>query len=380
MNFSYSEEQQMLQDSVSKFIQQDYDFDTRRKITESPRGFSEENWNLFAELGWLMVPFSEGDGGLGGSATDLIVVMEEFGKGMLVEPFLATAVLGGGLIAECGNDSQKEELLAFIMGGELQLAFAFTEPESRYELNNVTVTAERRGDEFIVNGAKSVVLNGEAADKLLVAVRTSGEQRDRDGISLLLIDAEARGVRRRGYATVDGQRAAEISLDNVSVPAACLLGEEGKALPGIEKVIDRATLAICAEAVGAMAVTLAKTVEYTKTRKQFGVPISKFQALQHRMADMFIEVEQGRSILYMAAMQMDANGGVAQRAVSAAKSRIGAAARKVGQEAVQIHGGIGVTDELDVGHFFKRLTTFQFQFGSTDMHKLRFLNGESSAA
>lgn len=380
MNFSYSEEQQMLRDSVGKFIQQDYDFDSRRKIIESPRGFSADNWKLFAELGWLTVPFSEEDGGLGGSATDLIVVMEEFGKGMLVEPFFASAVLAGGLVAECGSDAQKDELLDSLMQGQLQLAFAFTEPQSRYELNNVSTTAERQADEYIVSGEKAVVLNGEAADKLVVAVRTGGDQRDKDGISLLLVDANAEGVKRRGYATVDGQRAAEIAFDQVRVPAACRLGEAGMALPAIEKIVDRATIAICAEAVGAMDVTLNKTVEYTKTRKQFGVPIGKFQALQHRMAEMFIECEQARSILYMAAMQLDANNGVAPKAVSAAKSRIGAAARRVGQEAVQIHGGIGVTDELDVGHFFKRLTAFQFQFGSSDMHTQRFMQSDSSSA
>lgn len=362
----------MLQDSVAKFVAQDYDFHSRCENVDSADGFSKAHWQLFAELGWLTVPFDESDGGLGGSAVDLMVMMEEFGKGMVVEPFLASAVLSGGLIAEVGSEAQKQEILGALMEGQLQLACAFNEPQSRYLLSDVTTTAERVGDEFIINGKKSVVLNGEAADKIVVVARTAGAQRDLDGISLFLLDAGSQGVSRQSYTTVDGHRAAEIDLDNVRVAAGNLLGEIGSALPAIEKMIDRVTLALCAEAVGAMEVTYKKTVEYTQTRKQFGVPIAKFQALQHRMADMFIEYEMARSILLMAAMELDSSGGVAPKAVSAAKSRIGKAARLVGQEAVQLHGGIGVTEELDVGHLFKRLTTFQFLFGSTDFHTQRF--------
>jgi len=374
MDFSYSEEQQMLQDSVSKFVAQDYDFDSRRKNIESDKGYSEAHWQLFADLGWLMVPFKETDGGIGGTAVDLAVVMEEFGKGIVIEPFLANTVLAGGAIAEVGTDAQKESLLAPLMEGGLQLALAFNEAQSRYNLADVATRAEKQGDDYVINGQKAVVLNGEAAEKLVVVVRTAGNQHDKDGISLLLVDANAEGVARNSYPTVDGFCAAEITFNNVKTSASHLIGEAGHALPVIEKMLDRATLAICAEAVGAMEVAYKKTVEYTKTRVQFGVPISKFQALQHRMADMFTEYEQSRSILLMAAMQLDANNGVAPKAVSAAKSRIGKAARLVGQEAVQIHGGIGVTDELDVGHFFKRLTTIQFMFGSTDFHTQRFMN------
>lgn len=372
MDFSYSEEQQMLQNSVSKFIQQDYDFDRRCKLISSDIGFSQENWKLFAELGWLMVPFREEDGGLGGSAVDLIVVMEEFGRGLVVEPFLASAVLGGGLIADGASEAQKRELLGLLMEGQLQLAFAFVEPQSRYNLTDITTTAVRNGDNYVLNGHKAVVLNGGIADKLLVSVRTSGDQQECEGITLLLLDANADGVHCHDYTTVDGHRAAEVKFNNVKVPAANLVGEQGAALPVIEKAIDRATLALCAEAVGAMEKIYKKTVEYTKTREQFGVAIGKFQALQHRMVDMFTEYEQARSILLMAALQMDANKGVAPKAVSAAKSRIGKAARLIGQEAIQLHGGIGVTDELDVSHFFKRLTTIQYLFGSTDFHTLRF--------
>ncbi|HKX56458.1 MAG TPA: acyl-CoA dehydrogenase [Xanthomonadales bacterium] len=372
MDFSLSEEQGMLQDSVSRFVAQDYSFDKRERIVDSAAGYSADYWRRFADLGWLMIPFSEADGGLGGSAVDLMVIMQEFGKGIVVEPFLATAVLGGGLIAEAGSAKQKETLLGALMAGELQLAFAFTEPQSRYNLADVATEATREGDDYVVIGHKAVVLNAPIANQLIVAVRTSGGQREREGISLLLVAADSPGIRLQPYATVDGQRAADVYFDDVRVPASQLLGNEGSALPVIEKVIDRATLAVCAEALGAMETALWKTVDYTKTRKQFGVSISSFQALQHRMADMFIELEQARSIVQMAVMQCDANKGVAPRAISAAKSRVGKAARLVGQESVQLHGGIGVMEELDLGHFFKRLTTIQFLFGSTDYHTRRF--------
>jgi len=373
MDFKLSEEQQMLQDSVARFIAQDYEFDKREKIVASEDGYSKDNWQLFADLGWLMVPFSEDVGGLGGSAIDLMLVMQEFGKGMVVEPFLASAVLAGGLVAEAGSDPQKEEILTALIEGGLQLAFAYNEPQSRYNLADVATTAELHGDHYVVNGHKAVVLNGKAADQFVISVRTAGTRRDHDGISLLLVDAQTQGLSRHGYATVDGHQAAEVNLENVKVPVSALLGTAGKALPVIEKVIDRTTVALCAEAVGAMESAYKKTVEYTQTRKQFGVPIGSFQALQHRMADMFIECEQARSILQMAAMQLDGNNGVAPKAVSAAKSRVGKAARLIGQEAVQLHGGIGVTQELDVGHLFKRLTTIQFMFGSTDFHTQRFI-------
>ncbi len=372
MDFNYSEEQQMLRDSVAKFVSNDYDFDTRRKIIESDSGYSKDNWKLFAELGWLMVPFNEEDGGLGGTAVDIIAVMEELGKGIVIEPFLATTILGGGIVAKAGNAQQKEEIIAQVMAGELQLALAYTEDQSRYNLADVATKAEKNGNGYAISGKKIVVMNGNKADKIIVAARTSGKQTDSDGISLFIVDAKADGIKIQGYETVDGFQAADITFNNVNVSADSLLGEEGKGLAALDYVIDRATLAVCAEAVGAMEVSYKKTVEYTKTRKQFGVPIAKFQALQHRMADMFIEHEQAKSLMLMAAMKCDSAGGIDKKQVSAAKSRIGKAARKVGQESVQIHGGIGVTDELDVGHYFKRLTTIQFIFGSTDFHTQRF--------
>jgi len=370
MDFSLSSEQQMIQDSVSRFVRNDYDFDTRRKILDSAKGYSQKNWDLFAELGWLMLPFSEEDGGLGGSMADLTLVMEEFGKGMVVEPFIATAVMAGGLIAEAGNQAQKDDYLPRIMAGELQMAFAYAEPQSRYRLNNVKCSASQTNGEFVLNGHKSVVLNGNHADTLVVAARTSGDTNDNNGISLFLVDAKHPNVKREGYANVDGHQAADIWFDNT--PTLGLLGEQDNALPAINNIIDKATLAVCGEAVGAMQIAHERTLEYAKTRKQFGRTIGSFQALQHRMVNMFIEHQQAKSILLMAVLKMDNNNGVDAKALSAAKSRIGKAANLVGREAIQIHGGIGMTDELDVGHIFKRLTTIQFLFGSTDAHTTRF--------
>tara|TARA_R110002072_G_scaffold142853_5_gene288599 strand:- start:2056 stop:3189 length:1134 start_codon:yes stop_codon:yes gene_type:complete len=374
VDFSYSDEQQMLQDSVQKFVLSQYDFDTRHKILKSDRGFSEEYWSLFAELGWLTVPFREEDGGFGGSAVDLMVVMEEFGKGMVVEPFLPTAVISGGLVSELGNAAQKEELISAVMEGGLQLATAYAEADSRFNLASVATSAVKNGDNYTLNGSKILVLNGPSADKLVVIARTSGSQFDRDGISAFLVDASAAGVSKRAYTAVDGHRAAEIHLKDVTVSADALLGKEGGALVALEAVVDRAALAVSAEAVGAMDCLLKKTVEYAKTRKQFGVAIGTFQALQHRMSEMFIECQLARSIVIMAAMKLDSSVSAEEKAkaVSAAKSRVGRAMRKVGQESVQIHGGIAVTDELDVGHYFKRVTTIENLFGNTDHHTLRY--------
>lgn len=370
MDFTLNNEQQMLQDSVSKFILNDYDFETRQKILESTNGFSKNNWKLFAELGWLMVPFNEEDGGLGGTMVDLMLIMEEFGKGMVIEPYLATAVMSGGLIALAGNQQQKDDYLPRIMEGQLQMAFAYAEPQSRYNLNNVKCNAIQKNNQMAITGEKSVVLNGNNADILVVSARTSGDKSDKNGISLFLVDANHPTVIRKGYSNVDGHQAADIWFENT--PVISLLGEKDNALPIIDNIIDKASLAVCAEAVGAMQVAHERTLEYAKTRKQFGRTIGSFQALQHRLVNMFIEHQQAKSILLMAALKMDSCNGRDAKALSAAKSRIGKAANVVGREAVQIHGAIGMTDELDVGHLFKRLTTFQFLFGSTDMHTKRF--------
>lgn len=374
MDFSYSEVQQMLQDSVQKFVSKSYDFDTRTKIVASEEGYSKENWQLFAELGWLAVPFSEESGGLGGSAVDLMVMMEEFGKGNLVEPFLSSVVLCGGLVNELADEDRKVEKLGKVISGDLMLACAFAEAGSRFNLSKVATSATSKGDNIVINGKKIAVLNGPNADELLVVARESGGETDPDGISVFCVPPATEGVTIRPFTNVDGQKSSEIDFKDVVISEAARLGEKGNALGALEKAADRVIVGLSAEAVGALEVLLRKTVEYSKTRKQFGTSIGTFQALQHRMADMFIECQLARSIVVMAAMRLD--GADEQRektkAVSAAKSRVGKAIRSVGQESVQIHGGIGVTNELDVGHYFKRVTALEIMFGNTDYHTERF--------
>ena len=374
MDFSYSEVQQMLQDSVKKFVSKNYDFDTRSKIIGSDSGYSEENWKLFAELGWLTVPFSEEDGGLGGSAVDLMVMMEEFGKANLVEPYLPSVVLCGCLISELATGEVREQMLGKLVGGDLQLALAASETGSRFNSSKVATTAKSNGNNIIINGRKIAVLNGSNANELLVVARESGGEVDADGISVFLVNPDTSGVTVRPFTNIDGQKSSEIDFADVTVSASARLGEQGNALMAIEKVIDKAIIAVSAEAVGVLEPLLQKTVEYSKTRKQFGTVIGTFQALQHRMADMFIECQLARSIVVMAAMKLDGSAGQMEKtkAVSAAKSRVGKAIRKVSQEAVQIHGGIGVTNELDVGHYFKRATALEIMFGNTDYHIERF--------
>ena len=374
MDFSNTEEQQMLQESVQKFVYKNYDFDTRNQIIASEKGFSQENWDLFAELGWLTVPFKDDDGGFGGSAVDLAVMMEEFGKAMLVEPFIATAVLSGGVISGQGSAEQKAELLPKIMEGKLQLACAYAEQGSRFNLVNIKTSATVEGDTVVLNGSKTAVLNGSNAEILLVAVRESGAATDSEGISVFMVDASSAGVSIQSFTNMDGKKSAEISFKDVSVPISRRLGASGSASKVLQDSVDRATLAVSAEAIGAMESLLHKTVEYSKTRKQFGTAIGTFQALQHRMADMFIECQLARSILIMAAMKLDSGEDALEKtkSVSAAKSRIGRAIQKVGQDAIQIHGGIGMTEELDVGHLFKSVTAAEIMFGNTDYHTQRF--------
>ena len=374
MDFSNTEEQQMLQESVQKFVYKNYDFDTRNQIIASEKGFSQENWDLFAELGWLTVPFKDDDGGFGGSAVDLAVMMEEFGKAMLVEPFIATAVLSGGVISGQGSAEQKAELLPKIMEGKLQLACAYAEQGSRFNLVNIKTSATVEGDTVVLNGSKTAVLNGSNAEILLVAVRESGAATDSEGISVFMVDASSAGVSIQSFTNMDGKKSAEISFKDVSVPISRRLGASGSASKVLQDSVDRATLAVSAEAIGAMESLLHKTVEYSKTRKQFGTAIGTFQALQHRMADMFIECQLARSILIMAAMKLDSGEDALEKtkSVSAAKSRIGRAIQKVGQDAIQIHGGIGMTEELDVGHLFKSVTAAEIMFGNTDFHTQRF--------
>ncbi len=368
MDFSLSEEQQMLEDSVAKYLSNDYDFDTRQRYSGSPKGYSDEVWKQFAELGWTAVPFSEADGGFGYGPVEIMLMMRLFGRGLVVEPYLANVVLAGGALRRSGSDAQKAEWLGGLIAGETQAALAHIEPQSRYELDNVASTAVADDQGYLLSGHKAVVLNGGNADLLIVSARTSGGQNDADGISLFLVPGDADGLTVRRYATVDGQQAAEIEFDNLRVAADACLGEPGQALPVIRSVFDEATLAVCAEAVGIMQVMTEKTVEYSKSRVQFGVPIGSFQALQHRMVDMLTACEQSYSLLLWATMlAADGQEGTAH-AISSLKYQIGTAGKKVGQEAVQIHGGMGVTWELDIAHYFKRLTAIGQLFGNADFH------------
>ena len=374
MDFSLSEEQSLLQESIDKFVQNDYDFETRQELVSSDLGFSADYWRLFAELGWTAIPFREEDGGYDGTPVELMVIMEQFGRALVVEPYLATIVLAGGVLARAATAEQRHTYLPGIIEGTSQAAFAFAEPKTRFDLTDVTTTAKRVGGSYVLNGHKAVVFNGPAADLLLVSARTSGASGDEEGVSLFLLDAGSSGLERRNYSTIDGLRASDIQLKNVDVGADCLLGEESAALPAIRAALDMASLAVCAEAVGIMEMLYKKTVDYTKSRVQFGVPIGSFQALQHRMVDMFMMYEQSKSLLYMAAMQMETEGEAASKALSALKYHIGTSGRKLGQEAVQLHGGMGVTNELDVAHYFKRLTMIDTLFGNADYHLTRFID------
>ena len=315
--------------------------------------------------------FAEIAGGL--TIDDLRGVMEQIGRGLIVEPYMATVVLAGGFLKREGSAEQKEKYLSGVIDGSKLGAFAFAEPQGRFNLADLTTTAAADGDGYVLNGHKAVVLNGPSADFLVVSARTSGEQRDEAGVSVFVLDADTAGVSRRDYPTVDGLRAAEITLENVRVGADALIGEAGQALPLIQEVIDEATLAVGCEAVGNMEVAYKSTVDYSKQRVQFGQPIGKFQVLQHRMVDMFMEYEQAKSLMYMAAMRMDEGyGAVAQKAVSAFKVQVGKSGRYVGQQAIQVHGGMGMTEELHIGHYFKRLTMIDTLFGNVDFHLRRY--------
>ena len=372
MNFNFNEEQTLIQSQVSQFIQRDYEWEKRQSLVSSDLGFSKDNWNIFAELGWLGISISEKSGGFGGTAIETMILMEEFGKGLVLEPYLETIVLSAGIIDSCGTEKQKKEILDKVMSGDMHLALAFTEPQSRFNLSDVTTEAEQSGDFYIINGFKSVVMNGPSADALIVSARTSGNQSDSDGISLFLVDSKSTGVSSRNYPTVDGRRASEVTFENVKVSSHSLLGKRNTGFEELDNAVDLATLAICAEAVGAMEILYKTTVEYTKTRKQFGQAIGKFQVLQHRMVDMFMEYEQCKSLLYMATIKKVEDASDSKKSVSGLKYQIGKASKFIGQQAIQLHGGMGVTDELNVGHFFKRLTTIGTIFGNADYHLKRY--------
>ena len=373
MDFSFSEEQGLLQDSIQRYIQNSYTFDARQKLLKTEEGFSRENWASFAELGWLALPFTEESGGFGGTAVETMIMMEEFGKGLVVEPYVSTVIMAGSVIEAGGTTEHIEGVLTEIMAGTKLASLAYVEPQARFNLADITTTAKVEGDGYVINGFKGVVLGGPSADVLVVPARTSGDQKDESGITMFLVDASSSGISKRDYPTIDGMQASEIDLDNVSVPASAVLGEVGNGFGLLELGINNGILAVGAEAVGAMEVLYKATVEYCKTREQFGQPIGKFQVLQHRMVDMFMEHEQAKSLLYMAALRMSEDDDIeARKAVSALKVQIGKGGRFVGQNAIQLHGGMGMTDELNVGHYFKRITAIETLFGNVDHHLKKY--------
>ena len=367
MDFDLTDEQRLLKDSVDRLIADRYGFEQRKKYLAEPDGWSREAWAQYAELGLLGLPFAEQHGGFGGGAVETMIVMEAFGRGLILEPYFATVVLGGGLIRRAASPTQQAELLPRIAEGRLRLAFAHLERQSRWNLTDVATTAQQDGATWRLNGAKGVVLHGDCADRLLVTARVGAARRDREGVGLFLIDVAAPGVTRRAYLTQDGLRAAEIEF--AAAGGAVPLGEPGQALSAIEHVVDEAIAALCAEAVGVMTAMQEITLDYLKTRQQFGRPIGQFQALQHRAVDLLTAVEQARSMALFATMMSGQPDPIERRrAISAAKVQIGRSGRQVGQEAIQLHGGIGMTMEYKVGHYFKRMTMIDQMFGDADHH------------
>lgn len=363
----------MVRDSLTRLVRETYDYETRNGVIASESGWRPEIWAQLAELGLFGMPFSEDDGGFGGGAVDSMIVMEEFGKGLVVEPYVPTVVCAGGFLKHAGTAAQKEEHIGGIVDGSQIFAFAYAEPRGRYDLADLETTAKKSGSGYVLNGQKAVVIGAPWATHLVVTARTSGSQRDRSGVSVFVVDKNADGVVTRDYPTVDGRRASEVYFENVSVPSEALIGEEDNGLPLIELVTDEAIAAQCAEACGAMKVAHALTIDYAKQRKQFGVPIASFQVLQHRMVDMFTEYEQSVSMTYLATLRLGEDEAARKQAVSAAKVRIGQAAHHIGREAIQIHGGMGMTDEMAIGHYFKRLTIFDSELGNVDHHMKRHI-------
>ena len=374
MNFELSEEQKLIQQNVERFVQDNYDLPKRVELSSQDPGYSKDYWNSMAELGWLGLPFNEEDGGFGGNQIDTLVIMEQFGKGLVLEPFLANVVLGGGAIQIGGSEELKNEMLSSLIEGSKQLTLAYAEQQSRFDLEDVATSARQEGDKYIINGQKSMVLNAESSDHIVVVTRTNGGQVDEEGITLFLVDSDSKGLERNNFPTVDGLRASEITFDNVEVNSERMIGDLNKGFIILRTITNNAILALCAEAVGAMEVLYKDTVEYTQQREQFDHPLSDFQVLQHRMVDMFMEYEQCKSLLFRATMETIQDPDMAQRTIHALKHLIGKSGIFVGENAVQLHGGMGVTEELRVGHFFKRLLVIDSQFGNADFHLDKFTN------
>lgn len=372
MDFSYIEEQQLLADSVNRMVEKEYDFEKRKAHLAQAEGFSRDTWKTFADMGLLGLTVPAEYGGFGATTVDVMIVMEAIGRGLIVEPYFSTSIMGANLLALGAPAAVKETLLPQIVEGKLLVAVAYTERNSRYELANVALSAKAAGGGYGLNGAKSVVLHGGSADKLIISARTSGSARDAKGITLFMIDRKAPGVSVRDYPTIDGLRAAEITLKDVKAGADAIIGQLDEGLPLLQRVADIGIAALCAEAVGAMQSLNTATLEYLKTRQQFGVPIGRFQALQHRMVDMVLQAEMAKSMACLAAVKcLSEDVAERRRACSAAKALIGQTGRFVGQQAIQLHGGMGMTNELNVGHYFKRLTMIESTLGDTDYHLAR---------
>ena len=372
MDIQLTEEQELLRGSLQRLLRDRYDFDARRKIVATDEGWSRKHWSAFAELGLCAAPFQESSGGLGGGPLATMIVMREFGRNLVVEPFLETVVLAGGLIEDVGSQAQHDAFLPQIMAGESIWALAWAEGRSRYDLNNVATTARRQGEVYVLNGTKATVIGAPWADKLIVSARTSGEPRDRSGVSLFVVDRQSANLHLQCFKTIDGRRAAEITLMNVQVPASQLLGTEGEGVAALEACRDRAIAALCAEAVGAMSELNSVTLEYAKTRKQFGVALGTFQVLQHRMVDMFIALEEAISLTQHLNLSLVANEPNGSKLASGAKTKVGYAARFIAEQAIQLHGGMGMSDELSVGHYFKRIASINVQFGDPTYHLMRY--------
>ena len=376
MDIQFTEEQELLRSSVQRLLRDQYDFDARRKIVASEEGRSRKQWQAFAELGLFAAPFSEEVGGLGGGPLSTMIILQEFGRHLVVEPFVETVVLAGGLIEQLGSEEQKHGFISDIIAGTKTWALAWTEKGSRFDLANVATAAQRDGKDYVLNGDKTAVIAAPWADHLIVSARTSGERHDRGGVSLFVVDRRAANLDLQSFKTIDGRRAAEISLRGVRGQ---LLGKEGEGVAALEACRDRAIGALCAEAVGAMAELNSATLEYSKTRKQFGSTIGSFQVLQHRMVDMFIAHQEALSLMQHLSLNLAANEAGLSRLASGAKSKIGYAGRFIADQAVQLHGGMGMTDELDIGHYFKRISSINIQFGDPAFHVLRFAQLDAAA-
>jgi pimeloyl-CoA dehydrogenase small subunit len=377
MNFELSEEQTLLAETIKRFVATHYTFEARAKIIASPSGHSEDVWSAIAEMGLLGLPFAEAHGGFGGTTVDVMLVMEAIGEGLLVEPYLATVGLGGRFVARAGTAAQQDRILPALIQGKHRLAFAHTEAGARYDLRRVGLRARRAGDGWVLDGDKRMVLHGGSADTLVVSARTAGNEAEPAGVTLFLVPPATTGVTVKDFRTIDNLRAADIRFAGARVGDDALLGREGDGHAVVEEVVDYATALLCAEAVGAIRYANEATLEYLKTRRQFGVPIGSFQALQHRMVDMMISFEQARSMAYLACVKIDtADADERRRVVSAAKIKIADACRHVSQESVQLHGGMGMTEELKVSHTFRRLTMLAQTFGDAEHHLERFAAAE----